>query len=184
MEGTVFIGLSADHPDGRYVNTPKRSLDAGEQQIADVLVVWMRGHQGGWRSVAIYAAWGVVVSIALVELPIFGLLLMSVFFMRSVFQVFRILGLGFDVLAVLKPALNEHPEGLGDVGLAFAVFDAARIDRIGGRRRTAALRRAAMEIVGPDGPASDWDCSMGHGVICAHRTERAAVEFWRSVAAG
>lgn len=171
------------HSDVSAVNDQDGAWKGHDQRIADVLVAWLRQRKRGAGYWVAYAAWMLVVLIAVAEFPAFGLLLLSIFFMRSVFQLFQMLGIGVDVITTLRPALEKHADGLNDPRLAFAVFDAARIDRVAGKRRIRALRAAAEELVGPDGPASNWNCSAGHGEICAHRTDSAAVEFWKAVAA-
>lgn len=165
------------------MSTPEKKPVSPEERIVDVLGQWLRQRRKGMLYWFAYFLWGIVLMIALEKFPPFGLLLMSVFFLRAVFQVFRLMGLGLDVIRTLLPAFEHAPDGLADARIAFAIFDAARVDKRVGAKRVQALKDAAAQMVAEDGPANHWDCRSGHAPICAHRTSKDAVAFWRAVAA-
>lgn len=167
---------------GVMENADQQREMSSEERIASLLGTWFRLQNSGARYWLVYCAWLAVLWIALIEFPPFGLALLLGFFWRSFFQLSRLVRTAVDAMKLLKPILDEQKDGLNDVRFAFAVFDGARLNRVSSRKRVQAIRDAAWALVGPDGAASNWDCSAGHGDICAHRADADAVRFWKTVA--
>jgi hypothetical protein len=87
-----------------------------------------------------------------------------------------------DLLPLLAPALDAHPEGLEDAKTAMAVLDASRVFDVPRKRRQVTLRAFVRGLLGDEASEAVSDCSAGHTPLCSHRMSGASRQFWVTVA--
>jgi hypothetical protein len=159
-----------------------REPTSHEVRVARLVLAWVdsRGSRSPLASstfVSVVAVLSLVLGFSLFAAAVsLGYLAWSLFVAAFRFSMLR------DLLPMLAPALEAHPEGLEDSSTAMAVLDASRVYDVPRKRRQATLRAFVKGLLGDEASEAVSDCSAGHTPLCSHRMSGGSRQFWITVA--